>query len=66
MHVEGSQLQLHGNVDTWNRWALITLRSYYEELWKHTRTRVNSLLMTPIAVDGTSHESGPSGEGSAT
>ena len=36
------------------------------ELWKHTRTRVNALFMAAIAVDGTSCDSGPSGEGIAT
>ena len=50
----------------WNRWALITLWSYYAELWKHTRTRVDALFVTAIAVDRTSLDSGPSGEGSAT
>ena len=65
-HVEGSQLLLRGSIDTWNRWALITLRSYYMELWKHTRTGVDALFMSAITVDGASRDSGPSGEGRAT
>ena len=64
MHVEGSQLQLRGSIDTWNRWALITLRSYYTELWKHTRTGVNALFASAITLDRVSHDSGPSGEDS--
>ena len=36
------------------------------ELWKHTRTRVDALFVAAIAVDRTSLDSGPSGEGSAT
>ena len=35
------------------------------ELWKHTRTRVDALFVSVIAVDGASCDSGPSGEGSA-
>ena len=33
---------MRGSVNTWNRWVLITLRSYYAELWKHTRTRADA------------------------
>ena len=36
MHIESLLLQPRSSVDTWNRCALITLRSYYAELWKHT------------------------------
>ena len=50
--VEGLQLQLRGSIDTWNRWALITLWSYYTEFWKDTRTGVDALFMSAIAVDG--------------
>ena len=60
MRVEGLQLQLRGSIDTWNRWALITLQSYYAELWKHTRTRADALFAAAIAVDGTSCDSRPS------
>ena len=55
MHVEGSQLQLRGSIDIWNRWALITLRS-------STRTGVNALFVSAITLDRASHDSGPSGE----
>ena len=54
------------SVDTWNRWALITLQSYYMELWKHTGTGVDALFASAIAVDGALRDSGPPGEGSAT